>query len=372
MGVLPSATGMCGDPARPIVLVVGCPRSGTYLLSLMLDSEFGYALPVETHFIPLFVPYLHWFGALDSPRNRGRLLDCIFDFTAIWTPRSERDRDPVAIHRHSLLATRKVALRVTEGIASYADLVGRLFATYAKIHGQRGSGDKSAFFRHIDLDQIEVGVPHSRVIHVVRDGRDVALSWLSIWTGPVNLTQAALTWTEHVRAKRAWGKRHPDRYLEVRYEDLLAAPDQVLDSVGEFLGVMRKPGPLTFHASELATALAGGAPHAKVSEPLDPANSGKWRTGMGKADQAKFHFLAGDTLAECGYACGCAGLAGAQLIYMTLITAWERVRARLSRHELEIQLKAILPLALLLCHRMRIPLVRLLNRRYPQFVEPPA
>lgn len=349
------------------VFVVGCPRSGTYLLSLILSSEFGLAMPVETHFIPLFAPLLPLFGSLERRANRQRLLDCIYGFLALWTPRSERDRDAATIRRYSLLATREASSAIVDATRDYPGMVRALFTHQARCAGADGWGDKSAFFRHLSLDRATAMLPDARIVHVVRDGRDVSLSWLGIWTGPVNLAQAAATWREHVEAKCAWGARHPTRYLELRYEDLLAEPQASLRRLAEFLGRAPRHGTLAFHDSELAATLAGGAPHAKVSEPLDPLNRDKWRTRMSLADQQLFEWVAGETLARCGYARATPVARGVARIALALRALAGRLRGRLSWHELQIQSKHWLPLVLLVCHHLRLPLVRLLNRRHPVF-----
>ena len=356
---------MASDAAP--VFVVGCPRSGTYLLSLVLTAEFGIAMPVETHFMPLFAPVLPLFGDLAQAANRRRLLDCIYAFLAVWTPRSERDRDAATIRRYSLLATRPAAEDIVREARDYPGLVRGLLARYAALHGLDACGDKSAFFRHLPLDAATAALPDARVVHVVRDGRDVCLSWLGIWTGPVNLAQGAATWREHVEAKRAWGARHPARYLEVRYERLLAEPLAVLEELATFLGRRPRHGTLAFHDSELAATLAGGAPHAKVSEPLDPANRDKWRTRMSTGEQELFDVVAGDTLRELGYDTPLAVPRGTARLALALRALGGRLHGLCSWHEAQIRAKHLLPLVLLLCQRLRLPLVRWLNRRHPLF-----
>jgi hypothetical protein len=52
----------------------------------------------------------------------------------------------------------------------------------------------------VSLEKATAALPDARVVHVVRDGRDVCLSWLGIWTGPANLALAAAE-------KTAWSQR---------------------------------------------------------------------------------------------------------------------------------------------------------------------
>ena len=72
------------------------------------------------------------------------------------------------------------------------------------------------------LDQIDTAMcGRARFIHVVRDGRDVCVSWRRIKVGPRTVKEAAKAWSGHIEGKQYWGREHPDRYLEVRYKDLL-------------------------------------------------------------------------------------------------------------------------------------------------------
>lgn len=345
------------------VYIAGCPRSGTYLLALLLGCAFDIAIPVETHFIPLFERVLFLFGDLREYANRRRLLMCIYDFLEIWTPRSERDRDWRAIRRHSLLATRTRQEAILDNARSYPELVTGLYREFAAIADRRLYGDKSAFYRHVALERIEAGLPGLRLIHIIRDGRDVALSWLGIWTRPATLAEAAREWARHVEGKRAWGRRHPERYLEVRYEDLLSRPEEIQGRIAAFLGLPVPLAVASFHTSELAATLASGSPHSKIASPLDPGNIAKWRRTMCVADQALFEALAGTTLSACGYESGAASLTARQRLTLKLRVAWGKIRRLTSVQEFRLLLKAALPLALFLASLFHLPLARLLNHR---------
>ena len=351
------------------VCVVGCPRSGTYLLSMMLSHVFGVAFPVETHFVPLFRRRLSAFGDLAHVQNRELLLRCIFDFLSIWTPRSERDRDPAIIRYNSLLAAEESTDTILAQSVDFDGLVDALFRAYARVHNSQVYGEKSAYFRHWPLEQSLPDPQRSRVIHVIRDGRDVALSWMGIWTGPVTLGQAARTWSEHVQAKRAWGAVHPDRYFELRYEDLVRAPDTVMQDLARFLGAETVAPVETFHRSALATTLASGAPHAKLAEPVDHSNVGRWQQAMPAEGQRLFEHCAGATLTELGYSRRYTNTGSAHHSPVLMLrAAAQSIRGRMSGHELQIQSKTQLPMCILACRRLGVSPLRLLNQKHPTFL----
>ncbi|MDO8837193.1 MAG: sulfotransferase, partial [Vicinamibacterales bacterium] len=131
---------------KPIHFIVGCPRSGTYLLSSILDRSGQVAVPTETHFVPLFAQYARLFGDLEKPDARTRLLAAIYAFLEIWLRRADEERGLENIIPHSLLATRGGFNEIVRDSRSYADIVHALFEHYAIGKGASQYGDKSAFF----------------------------------------------------------------------------------------------------------------------------------------------------------------------------------------------------------------------------------
>lgn len=355
---------------KEFVLVVGCPRSGTYLFSTMLQAHFRIGIPVETHFIPLFFRIRRLFGDLTKSRNRKRLLKCIFDFLAIWTPRAARDLDFAVIKKYSLFSTINCSSEILQNTNSYGEMVLSLFKTYSSRHSAAIVGDKSAFFVHTPLEIFEQIIPEMKVIHVIRDGRDASLSWTKIWTGPSTLAVAAKQWRNHVNGNRAWGRKNPDRYLEARYEDLLDDPEAVMRKVGNFLDL-----PFDLNAvpgsSELSSALAVGKTHPLLSQPIIQTNKGKWRKILSSTEQQLFEYIAGDALSNFGY----ETLSSKLSIYARSVFFWKilvaHIRDGMSLRNFQLQLKTLLPWTLWFCAILRIPIVKLLNsRRYCDYLLP--
>ncbi len=79
--------------------------------------------------------------------------------------------------------------------------------------------------------------PEARFIHIIRDGRDVALSLIRERFGPGNVYTAAGLWRETIEAGRRGARiLAPDQYLEVRYEALTGNPGETLRSICAFVG----------------------------------------------------------------------------------------------------------------------------------------
>lgn len=116
------------------------------------------------------------------------------------------------------------------------------------------------------LREIFEFLPRARVIHILRDGRDVVSSllaagagWLSHWA-PKDAAGAAGVWVRHVQAVReARSSLLPGQLHEVRYEDLSRAPAEVLRGCTDFLG-------LEWDSAEIADAVeANRASNARAN-----------------------------------------------------------------------------------------------------------
>ena len=315
-------------PNRAPVFVVGCPRSGTSLLASVLESRFEFAVPIETHFVPFFSDWLWLWGNLEQPRNRALLLKAIYDFLDLLTPRMVRERDPVKVKAHSLLCTRPRFDEIVEETNSFAEIVKRLFSDFAQTQNKHHWADKSAFSHPVPIEGIVAHFPDAKVIHVVRDARDVVLSWTNSWIAPANLETAARLWARHVRTKRQWGDKNPERYLEIRFEDLLLDTDGQIDRIGAFLNVTPAQG--SDRRSDLALMMSEADTHRKLAGELDSSSVGQWRSKLPRADIEAIEALAGAELEALGYNPGPSnrsiGIRGIRSYFGPLFSPIEYVR----------------------------------------------
>jgi hypothetical protein len=156
------------------------------------------------------------------------------------------------------------------------------------------------------MEDIKREIPNALFIHIIRDGRDVALSYVKQrWSHPLpwdrneRLGVAALYWEWAVRKGRAQGTQLGGDYREVRFEELIAQPKQTLAELGSFIG----------HNLDYDRILAVGI--GSISEPNSSFGSdlkahfnpvGRWKINLSKDQIAALEALVGQFLLELGYA----------------------------------------------------------------------
>jgi len=183
------------DTAPPPIFIVGCQRSGTTLVRLMLDSHPHICCGPETRFLADL--------AKVTRQNWKRMSHFGFD-KAYW-------------HR------------------SMARFFAGIQQDYAASKGKVRWADKTPRYALV-LDFIDQLFPDCQVVHVVRDGRDVVASHKHRF-GYRSAVKAAEKWPRYIRAARAAGARMgSERYHEVRYEALVADPKATMQDLLEFLG----------------------------------------------------------------------------------------------------------------------------------------
>lgn len=153
------------------------------------------------------------------------------------------------------------------------------------------------------LELIGAVYPDARVVHIIRDGRDVARSLAGQAWGPGSLRAAAEEWASHVAAARAAGRRLA-HYHEVRYERMLADPRSQLEALFGFLG-LDAPDAVVAEAEREARAPFNVDPNHPV------VAADKWRTALRADELAEVNAVAGPLLAELGYATPDPGLPSA-------------------------------------------------------------
>jgi hypothetical protein len=290
-------------------------RSGTTLLRVMLDRHPDLAVPDESYFIPQLADRQSPAIDVDSFTDDLRRLPTIRD----WE-----------------IPLDEVRRRLRPGMPLGA-AIAAVYETYAAVRGKSRWGDKTPMYMQ-RLPLLERLFPEARYVHLIRDGRDTAVSFLSMppgivtrtWAHPGTASEFACQWRTEVEAARALGKRVGDRYLETRYEELVAHPEQELRRISRLASLEFDPAMLEYAGSVDVSA----KPHQQSLSKAPTPGLRDWRTELSAADVASFEEVAGDLLRELGYgaerssnAAGRARLAW----YQARISAWNASSRALRR-----------------------------------------
>lgn len=337
----PIAAGARGQ----IVVILGCPRSGTTLLQALLARWFGAAVAAESHFIPLFAAYASLWGDLAKPAKRRLLAEIVFEFMALRLTHGPR-YDLARIAPHSLLATRSEIDNLVENSRDYGELVEAMLRSYAAIQSRPMAVEKTAYFHPVSMAVLANCLPSARFIHIVRDGRDVALSWRNTWFGPRTIAEAARLWRGHVEEYASWGRARPERYLQLHYEDLVRDEEEAIRGIGRFLGLESGRDHPDEPAGSFFAILGEKAHFSRVGGPVKARNTMQWRAGMTPHEQAVMEAVAGGTLTAMGYPLA-AGPDATLSRIRTAHAIWSgRVVALLSPTHWRRRIMALLPLFL--------------------------
>lgn len=262
--------GAWASPERHVI-IGGCPRSGTTLLRRTFDRHPGLCCGPESS---LFLPARVALAPLAATHGM--------------------EEDGI-----------RALLRESPSQAAFIDAFA---ARYRALRGRPRWVEKTPLnIRHIGW--ILERFPEARVIHVIRDGRDVVCSlrehpdrrWVDgAWVKelhPRSIEEHARRWVADTAAGMAW--RGDPRYLEVRYEDLARDPEPALRRVLAFLGV---PYDAALLAPDPEGDPGAGAGKPDAAGPIVTRSIGRWRTDLGPADREVVRRVAGARLIELGYA----------------------------------------------------------------------
>lgn len=328
---------MSTSPGRPqesvpIFFVLGVGKSGTTWLQRMLDRHpeilckgegwfFGREIRPERFKVP---------NAIGQRVQPASLYNALAEdeYLRLWLERTFWTRDDDVEKQLADLTREAVRLFLTKKLST---------------SGKSIVGDKSPILSEATLKEIALIFPEAKVVHILRDGRDRAVSWMHhIWNRerPIEeggqltpeerdkrdryredpegfLTSGESIFTEdRIRtASRVWasnvGSAHRDgpatlghNYTEVRYEDLLERPEEELERIFRFLGVEADKKVVSQSVrAESFEKRSGGRKRGEEDSTSARRKgvAGDWKNAFTERDKAIFKETAGGLLVELGY-----------------------------------------------------------------------
>lgn len=266
------------------VIIVGAQRSGTTLLRLMMNSHRSLAVPFESDFL----------APLEGRVSRAPFSSDEDALNAIQDLANEplTRKGGLIPDPDSILA---------ESPRDYADVLRIVMQQHAQRRGKQYWGIKTPGY-NTRLDEVISLLPDARIVHIIRDGRDVAVSYKSLSWGSQNTPRVAQDWRWKVMLGHKAGLMLPDRYHEIRYEDLVSQPAEALAMLCRFLNLPYDSRMLDYHrTAQTEMPQASLRWHNNSIKPPDPTKMLAWRTALPLTDQLLFQEVAGDALSSFGY-----------------------------------------------------------------------
>lgn len=272
------------------VQMAGTQRSGSNLLRLILGAHKGLFAPPSVHMYRVFRELGPGYGPLDDTANRRRIIDDVRGLIKLnvfdW---------PEGVPTRVEIGTRWADTSV-EGLCC------AVYDAAAARHGAMAWVCKSLEnVRH--LPELLDAIPGLLVLHLLRDGRDVAISFRGLPIGPKHPYVAAQEWVADQRAALAAERRlDQGRFVRVRYEDLTSAPAEAVARVCTLVGVPFDARALDFHVTREAQEAPQRSPlWQNLDRPVMAANIGKFSDPARRDFVQTFEATAFDVLVELGY-----------------------------------------------------------------------
>jgi hypothetical protein len=270
---------------------MGCHRSGTNLLYDMLLSSGGFA--IYRGYLPIYKTMVPRFGSMENQANRQKILE-------IWLRskgfrRTGLDADPLSAQILHDCRTPGDFIRTVMGAVAQNQGAAR-WAVYDPDNV-------------LHMERVKADIPNALFVHIIRDGRDIALSLKKMggftplpWdraTTP-SLAATSLYWEWMVRKGREHGRKFPSDYYEIHYEDLLTKPQETLHALGNFIGHDLDYDRIRNAGMGMLSDTNSSFREEGSKQQINPL--GRWKERLSPRDVAAIEAAVGKCLEETGYA----------------------------------------------------------------------
>lgn len=245
--------------------IIGPPRSGTTLLSYMLDGHSDLAVMVESHL----------FGVYRAVADR--LGDRFGELWPELLPRMLDSRPLVYIEPRidpkSLLHRR---------FGDYADLARAILETWTEQRGKRIWIEKTPAHT-LCWRYLADRFPKARFVAIVRDPRASTASLIRARFGPSAASTATRRWVRYCEAIDAFRRAEPHRLHLLRYEELVHEPRETLAGICDFLGIGLEEAMLTPQPS--SRVMTDAVNRQRLQGRVIAGDTERWRRSMPEHQQ---------------------------------------------------------------------------------------
>lgn len=270
--------------AQPF-FVVGSGRSGTTLLRLILSGHSQLHVVPETWFIRPLVAAL----PLQGPLTPQQIDTAIFTMASHYRwPDMNYSEQELRLDAAQLVGPALV------------DLINLVYARQLRAASKRRVGDKTPNYIHI-VPELAALYPAAKFIHLIRDGRDVAISFVERdWERYYE--RRTFPWTLAMSRRRDLAKLPvSSQILEVRYEDLTRDSESSVRRICAFLGEAYEPAMLEWQTQQTLIPARERHIHEKLARPASSESIGVWKTKLSWWECFLIEACLHDDLLDLGY-----------------------------------------------------------------------
>ncbi len=256
----------------------------------MLNQLHGVFAPHPPHILKTFYKIIDHYGDLHEDANFNELVTDICDFVKLNpVPWRNDTLDPGLILEHCRERS--------------------LFEVYRKLYEINALSHQAVYWFNKSMqnvyfiDEFSRKGFHPYLIHLVRDGRDVALSFKNAIVGEKHIYHLAKKWKEDQEISAYYVKNFgSDRAITIKYEDLLMDPENEIKKICKLLQIEYSPDILKYYESEESLITANsGEMWSNLTRPIIPDNFNKYKKGLTPEEIQLFEWLAGSILNDYGY-----------------------------------------------------------------------
>lgn len=268
---------------------IGTQRSGSNLLRLMLNQLSAISAPHPPHLLNTFIPHIDNYGRLESAESFKVLVRDVLAWIranpVAWTYWETSEKDIIEkVHSNSIES---------------------LFAAIYEIKALRDEAELWCCKSLANVqfaDRLEANGIHPTYLHLVRDGRDVACSFKNAIVGPKHIYHLAKKWSHEQKLAYDVGLKFPERYILVKYEDLIENPSAQVERICAAIGITYSDQVMDYYKSKESEVTANsGEMWKNVVNPVISDNRYKYPERLLPEEIILFNQIAGKELRQYGY-----------------------------------------------------------------------
>lgn len=273
---------------KKMVFILGRGRSGSTLLSSMLDVHPGMSFAPEGQFVMNL--YKKYKGAELSKKRRKEFLQ------DIWLEKRMLDWSLDV----EALSTRVMDLPEK---ATFGDLCTQVYLCHAMAKGKPNPaylGDKNPLYALFGREMLNV-FPEAKFIHLVRDYRSNIVSYKNVRFDLHNSAGLAYRWNVYNKSIDEVSREYPDKFILVRYEDIILDAEKELKRICDFLELPMYKEMLDYHKGRANQIAQKYSWHKKLAMPPDASNLNEWKKQLGGKELRQAEKICGRTGVIWGY-----------------------------------------------------------------------